>query len=122
MNTKSRLSKVRGIYVGRPSNRFGAVPLTLRMPVRFIYNRHLLNDRARELFQHEGLMRGDLARELKCTPSHLAAVFTGKRRFDYDLLARLCKRLRLEITDVLTDSEVLTDPEPRVFFVTGTNL
>ena len=53
-----------------------------------------------------GLQANKLAEELNISPSYLNLIESGKRKIDGDLLLRVCEKLKIELSDLTSKSDI----------------
>ena len=53
-----------------------------------------------------GLQANKLAEELNISPSYLNLIEGGKRKIDGDLLLKVCEKLKIELSDLTSKSDV----------------
>ena len=53
-----------------------------------------------------GLQANKLAEELSISPSYLNLIESGKRKIDGDLLLKVCEKLKIELSDLTTKSDL----------------
>ena len=53
-----------------------------------------------------GLQANKLAEELSISPSYLNLIESGKRRIDGDLLLKVCEKLKIQLSDLTTKSDI----------------
>ena len=53
-----------------------------------------------------GLQANKLAEDLGISPSYLNLIESGKRKIDGDLLLKVCEKLKIQLTDLTTKSDL----------------
>ena len=53
-----------------------------------------------------GLQANKLAEELRISPSYLNLIESGKRKIDGDLLLKVCEKLKIQLSDLTTKSDI----------------
>ena len=63
---------------------------------------HKIKTKRRKL----GVTQADLSKKLSISPSYLNLIENGKRKIDGDLLLKVCEKLRIELSDLTSKTDI----------------